>query len=202
MKCKIDGCEKVVAYTGKMLCQMHYFRFMRYGTYELVGPRGRDGLPAVRKMRRSNPAGYQLLFDPSHPLSMKDGYVYEHRKVVYSIYKDELPNCQICGKPTHWATCHIDHIDADVTNNEPANLRPVCSGCNTFRAYPEQHTVKSCMAITFDGLTQTPEEWSRDARVEVTGRTITLRKRGGMSDFDALFSPKLTHNKTKKKRKK
>lgn len=198
MQCKIDGCDGEVIYTGKMLCQKHYFRFMRYGTYELVGPRKRGGVPTVRSMRKSNAAGYQLLFEPSHPLAMSDGYVYEHRKVVYAIHGDSLPNCEICGKDTNWATCHIDHKDKDVANNEYQNLRPLCRACNTFRDYPSQHTKKNCMSITFEGITKTPEEWSRDSRVLVTGRTIASRKRSGMSDFDALFSRKLTHNKSKK----
>ena len=195
MQCKIDGCDGEVMYAGKMLCQKHYFRFMRYGTYELVGPRDRDGNPAIRKMRRSNQAGYQLLFEPLHPLAMADGYVYEHRKVIYSIHGDKLPDCEICGKPTDWKTCHIDHKDNDVTNNEPENLRPLCRACNTFREYPDQHTKKSSMAVSFDGVTQTPAEWARDSRVSVTGKTIALRKISGMSDFDALFAPKLTHKK-------
>lgn len=200
MPCKINGCDRDVMYPGKMLCQVHYFRFMRYGTYELVGPRKHGGVPTIRKMRKSNAAGYQLLFDPTHKLSMKDGYVYEHRKVVYSIYGENLPSCEICGKPTDWKTCHIDHKDTDVTNNIFGNLRPLCRACNTFRDYPSQHTKKHCMAITFDGVTQTPEEWSRDPRVLVVGRTISLRKRSGMSDFDALFSPKLTNKNTYNKK--
>ena len=35
MKCKIDGCTQNARYKKDQVCQKHYFRFMRYGTYEL-----------------------------------------------------------------------------------------------------------------------------------------------------------------------
>lgn len=198
MKCRVDGCCRDVYYGGKMLCQMHYFRMMRNGTFDLVGRLNASGEKIKRKMRRSNPAGYQLLFMPNHPLSMSDGYVYEHRKVVYDMYGENLPNCQICAKPTNWVTCHIDHIDNDVTNNIPSNLRPLCPTCNTMRDVRIWHKHKRCMSITFDGKTMTPEEWARDDRVSLSGSGIRTRKHKGMSDFDALFAPKTTH-KTKTK---
>lgn len=33
--------------------------------------------------RITNPQGYVLVREPSHPLAKADGYVFEHRKVVY-----------------------------------------------------------------------------------------------------------------------
>lgn len=193
MKCKIEGCERDAMYQAQCVCQKHYFRFMRYGTYDLSAP-------IKRKMRISNPAGYQKLYEPEHPLAGHDGYVYEHRKVVFDKYHRVLPDCEICGKPTNWETCHIDHKDNDVTNNNHENLRPLCNACNTRRFYPEQHTIKGRRSVTFEGVTKTPQEWSRDERVNVCGAQIALRMMSGMSDYDALFSPKKTHNGKNRKR--
>lgn len=36
MKCKIDGCNREAMYKADCVCQMHYFRFMRNGTYDLL----------------------------------------------------------------------------------------------------------------------------------------------------------------------
>ena len=48
------------------------------------------------------------------------------------------------------------------------------------------------MSVEFEGSVKTPEEWSRDDRVKVTGKTISARIRSGMSHRDALFSKKET----------
>lgn len=48
--------------------------------------------------------------------------------------------------------------------------------------------------VEFAGERKTPTEWARDPRVKIAGRTIVDRKRRGMSDEEALFGPKKTHN--------
>lgn len=184
--CKIDGCNTESMYKEMDVCQMHYFRFMRNGTYETV---------RTRKMRHQNPAGYFLLFDPNHCLAQAGGYVYEHRAVAYDKYGDTLPDCELCGKKCSWElyTTHIDHKDEDVTNNAPENLRPLCNGCNTKRGRPAAIKYKGSIKIEFDGEVKTPQEWSRDSRVNVSGAAIRHRKRRGLSDYDALFKDKATH---------
>lgn len=123
MDCVIPECDRSADYKKQQVCQKHYFRFMRNGSYE----------PRQRKYRIQNPAGYQKLSESNHPLANKDGYVYEHRFVVYNHYGTDLPSCELCGKATDWETCHIDHKDNDVSNNLLGNLRPVCRPCNTMR---------------------------------------------------------------------
>ena len=184
--CKVEGCKKGVMYKARKLCQMHYFRFMRNGTYKLK---------RKRKYRQTNPAGYQLLYIPGHHLSQNGGYIYEHRKVAYDKYGDNLPDCELCGKECTWDiyTTHIDHIDEDVTNNDPENLRPLCCACNSRRNLGPSHEKSNSASISFSGETMTAAEWSRDYRVKVCGSTILRRKKRGMSDNDALFLPKKTH---------
>lgn len=191
MKCKANDCCRDATYKTMQLCQKHYFRVRRNGTVEIV---------RSRKYRITNPAGYQKLFEPDHPLANSDGYVYEHRLVVYAIHGNDLPPCELCGINLEWDSCHIDHIDRDVTNNDHSNLRPLCRGCNTFRDYPEQSSISGRVGYTLNGVTMTAEEWSRQPGVNLSGRQIRARIAKGMSVEDALFSERKTHKNSVTKR--
>jgi 5-methylcytosine-specific restriction endonuclease McrA len=158
---------------------------MRTGSYE--------DRPFSRGTRRQDPRGYWQLYLPEHPLADGTGHVWEHRKIVYERYGDALPPCELCGKLVNWKTVHIDHEDENPANNDPKNLRPLCRVCNVGRTAKVHHEAKGRHAITFDGETKTAAEWARDPRVKIAGHTIMVRKRRGMSDYDALFGPKLTH---------
>lgn len=195
MKCKVEGCERECThYPRKGVCQMHYFRMMRYGTYELT----KSG---KRKDRSHNSKGYQMLYLPNHPLVMANGAVYEHRKVVYDKYGEGLPPCEKCGKHVDWKNVHIDHKDEIVDNNKAENLRVLCCACNVMRSriHIPEHTKKGRTAITYKGVTKTASEWARDQHVNISAHTIQVRLKRGMSVEDALFSPKVTHRHTKAK---
>ncbi len=188
MKCKVEDCDRDCRYVEQQVCQKHYFRMMRYGTYELT----RHG---KHKPFTRNAKGYVMSRDPEHPLAMKNGFVYEHRKVIYAKYGDRLPPCELCGKEVNWNTVHIDHKDEVVNNNEDRNLRVLCNACNVMRSrvHIPSHTRKSCHAITYNGETKTPAEWSRDPRVKIAGNTILGRLKRGMTVEEALFSERITH---------
>lgn len=193
MKCKVEGCDRECKhYPGKGVCQKYYFRMMRYGTYELT----KNG---KGKGRTRNAKGYQMLKISGHPLAMANGFVYEHRKVMYDRHGDVLPPCEKCGKEVSWKTAHIDHIDEVVDHNEEDNLRVLCRPCNVMRSrvHIPEHTKKGRTSITFDGETKTASEWSRDPRVSVSETAIKNRLKKGMSVKEALFSKKLTHRHTK-----
>ncbi len=185
MECKIDGCSRDAMYKERRLCQMHYFRFMRNGTYDTV---------MKRKYRRTNPAGYSVLYEENHPLATKCGYVYEHRLIVYKKYGESLPNCKLCDKELTWDICHVDHINEDVSDNKESNLRPLCMTCNVRRGRKPEYMYKGRHVLEFEGEKKTANEWGRDPRVLICNNTIIYRKRQGMSDYDALFSPRKTHN--------
>ena len=194
MKCKVDGCEKDATYKSESLCQKHYFRKWRYGTTELTRDKKLREIGYTRVYRITMPGkGYQRVYEPLHPLADGQGYVAEHRMVLWDRYGNNLPPCELCGAESSWATSHIDHRDNDVKNNAADNLRPLCRPCNTFRDMRPAHTFDRCMSLTYEGKTDTPHGWSRDPRVSVSSSTIRKRKLKGMSDFDALFSKKITH---------
>lgn len=189
-------------YRGVKLCQMHYHRKRRNGDFELEIEKKRRDLGYSRIYRITMPGkGYQRIYEPEHPLRDSRGYVAEHRAVVFGKYGDNLPDCELCGVGLSWSTCHIDHIDRDVKNNADSNLRPLCARCNTWRDYPDQCDLPRNHKITINGISKTPQEWSRDPGVNVSGRTIIRRKASGMSDTDAVFAPKITHKGQELKRK-
>jgi hypothetical protein len=129
--CTASECDRIASYKEKKLCQKHYFRLWRYGTTELSMPdRGKEG------GKHKHSAGYVLVRYPNHPLVTKKGLVYEHRKVIYDRYGDNLPPCEKCGADTDWHTrkTHIDHIDCNKSNNSPENLRVLCNSCNVKRS--------------------------------------------------------------------
>lgn len=171
-------------YKARGICQMHYFRFMRNGSYDIAEP----------KLRIENPAGYQQLWQPDHPLAGKSGYVFEHRVVLYAAIGPAPMECAICGVGLTWKTCKVDHIDEDVRNNARSNLRPTCNFCNTRRGMRPPVEWSRTHKITFEGITLTPFEWTRDPRVQVAHNTIVLRKARGATDAEALFGEKKTHN--------
>ncbi|MCP4061617.1 MAG: HNH endonuclease [Pseudoalteromonas sp.] len=188
--CKVKGCERASVYIGQDVCQKHYFRFLRNGTYDTVNK---------KSYRLSNPKGYQLIYKPDHPLSQRNGYIYEHRFVVYSVYGVDIPDCSLCGVACSWElyTTHIDHIDNDVTNNNPSNLRVLCNSCNTGRGKRECYLRSSSTVIEYKGQKKTPTEWSRYELCSVSGSTIRSRIKNGYSAEDAILLPSKTIKRNK-----
>lgn len=189
--CHLDGCDHDVMYPGDQICQMHYFRRMRTGSFDIQ--------KKARKASTITPNGYVRIFKPGHPLSIR-GYVFEHRYVLFEALKGKVSECDLCGKAVTWETVHVDHKDERRKNNERENLRPLCNPCNTRRNYPERHTFSNSIPITYEGVTMTPHEWARDERVDICGATIRSRKIKGMTDYDALFKEKLTNKVAKRNR--
>lgn len=183
MTCVIDGCDRQAQYKARGICQMHYFRHMRTGQYDL---------PKKERKKVVTPNGYVRVYAKGHALA-NGSYVFEHRMVAYEEYGDQLPGCAMCGAKITWETCHIDHIDENRQNNSSENLRPLCNACNTRRSRKDEHEYDHCMGLTHNGETKSATEWAKDPRVFISAASIRRRKRAGMTDSQALFAPKETH---------
>lgn len=185
MQCKIDECGRDAMYAAQQVCQKHYFRFMRTGSYEL-GP-VTNGEPIV------TPNGYVRIYAPEHPLaSAGRPRVFEHRVVVYDDVGPGEHPCELCGKVVTWATLHIDHIDEDRRNNIRTNLRVTCRGCNTSR------TTRGPF-YELDGVSKSATQWAAEPGVTVSAHQFKIRLRKGMTVREALFTPNVTHPRAKAK---
>lgn len=173
MICKVESCNREAAYKKDAVCQMHYFRMMRTGSYEKK-IKSRKGL-------FETPNGYIRIFSPNHQLADKDGYVLEHRKVLFDVIGDIITKCEICQKPWKWGgkKNHVDHIDGDKKNNSIENLRPLCNGCNSSRKNE----------IEYMGKKMNAEAWSREIGGAISANTIKARIRAGWNMFDVLNQP-------------
>jgi hypothetical protein len=192
MKCKVDDCERDAVYKEKCVCQKHYFRMMRYGTYETT----RVG---KAKDRIVTPNGYIKIYRPNHEMSDKRGYAFEHRYNLFEKFNGSELECEKCGAYWNWRPYkdHVDHKDNNKENNDTSNLRPLCNACNTRRTKRVFHKESGRMSVTYKGETKTPEEWSRDDKCTVSGHTISRRIRKGQTAYEAIFSPSRTIKKRK-----
>ena len=180
--CKVEGCERAANYKEEGVCQKHYFRMMRYGTYNLT---------SSRKEFIFSPNGYKKIYLPDHPLSDKGGYVFEHRYFLFEKIGFGSHSCAMCGKPWSWKgkSDHVDHINEDRLDNSISNLRPLCNPCNSRRNRIPEHKCKNKSSITLFGETKTAEEWGRDQRVEVSGYNLRQRLKAGWNIEKAISTP-------------
>ena len=170
--CHVDSCDRKAMYKTDAVCQKHYFRRMRYGHY---------GLNLKRQERLNHSNGYIVIYAKDHPLANKQGYVYEHRMVMFERYNIDLPPCQFCGNLSDWFTrkTHIDHIDEDRKNNRLQNLRVLCNACNVGRNRHE---------ITIDGQSMSATRWAQQAGVSSSPETISRRLRLGVRPEVAVYA--------------
>lgn len=83
---------------------------------------------------------------PGHPLADPDGRIAVHAVVLYGRIGPGWHPCHWCGKRIEWRPVGAprkgrlvpDHLDGDPRNNDPANLVPACSGCNSGRGLPNR----------------------------------------------------------------
>lgn len=197
MQCVIENCRRTVRYKDRGICQMHYFRFMRNGSYDLKTER-RPSPKRPRKDRYVDPKGYVVVWAEGHPLANKRGLVRENRRVYHDEVDSSPTSCLLCSEPINWKTLHIDHIDNNTGNNDKHNLRALCRSCNVFRGHTAESMGKHILEV--DGVRMDAMAWARCAGVELSGHTILCRFKGGMSAKDAIFSPRKTHQNTRTKK--
>lgn len=123
--CDIEGCTKPRRSATAAWCEMHYGRWRRNGDPKLI----QEPQPLY-----ANDRGYIKLRLSDHPLADRQGYIYEHRAVVYELAGSGKQPCFWCGVEMEWGrNLHVDHLDHNRGNNDPSNLVISCRQCNTTR---------------------------------------------------------------------
>ena len=70
--------------------------------------------------------------------STERGYGRQWRKVRAAVLADE-PLCRMCAEQgTTMAATEVDHVDGNSSNNDRANLRPLCKPCHSRRTLRDQ----------------------------------------------------------------
>lgn len=93
---------------------------------------------------------YVIRTEPTHPLSTKNGSIFEHRMVLYDAIGPGTHLCHWCGKQVTWHVRQqsgvysgdlvVDHLDGNTVNNALTNLVPSCTQCNIRRN--STHTIQ------------------------------------------------------------
>lgn len=128
--CTIESCEKPARSAKAEWCKMHYHRWYRHGSVDLVD----SVIPSVSLGRR-----YKSAYMPAHPLASKHGKVYVHRMVLFDEIGPGPHACHWCGTEVDWLPkgdpreLQPDHLNNDGGDNRPENLKPSCRTCNSTR---------------------------------------------------------------------
>jgi hypothetical protein len=93
--------------------------------------------------RRTNAGGYvEIFLDHEHILCRKDGWVLEHRALLFDAIGPEPQPCYWCGFVLPWRNhadwkqaLVVDHLNERRTDNDIRNLVPACWYCNANRSW-------------------------------------------------------------------
>lgn len=185
LQCSVEGCQKPANRVGAKMCEMHYGRIRRHGGTETPDRVAPDFLP--------HSGGYLLAYAPGHPLARgRCPRVYAHRVAFYAKHGDGPFSCNWCAIGVNWDGMHVDHLDDDKTNNNPANLVPSCPTCNQQRGkHKAQAAHRAKTGITVSGRTQTLNEWA--AEVGLARNAIMMRLAKGWTAEAAVMTPRGRH---------
>jgi hypothetical protein len=124
IKCKSTWCDKKANRIASGWCEACY-----------ISARRNNGEPKqkVYLYKHTTPAGYVKLYKPNHPLVDSNGFVFEHRYVMYESFNGKCNNCIWCNKDLSWDKVVIDHLNENKSDNRLSNLAFSCNNCNRAR---------------------------------------------------------------------
>jgi hypothetical protein len=123
--CRVPGCLKTRHIpTRSRLCSMHNWRMRQHGSFDL---------PPRQPVK------------PDRNGHLKIRREWEHRTVLRAVIGEEPHPCHWCNRTLTWGVdlC-VDHLDFNPLNNDPRNLVPSCSPCNTRRSAAVRPPVTHC----------------------------------------------------------
>lgn len=131
--CGAEDCCRPARTPNGAMCEMHYYRARRASLPKK--PQRPKASPPVRRVRDTHvqSGGYRMRKVPDHPLAGRNGWVYEHRIVVFLKYGPGEQRCHWCDLSLSWKEAVVDHINEAKTDNRPSNLVVACSPCNRAR---------------------------------------------------------------------
>lgn len=121
--CAVHKCQRPATRVGARLCDMHYCRVRRNGNLY--------ARPLTERFLTN--AGYVKRRAIGHPLTNKDGFVFEHRLVAYEAHGVGPHPCHWCGAMLTWSKIVVDHLNEKKADNIPSNLVISCGPCNRIR---------------------------------------------------------------------
>ena len=179
--CTVEGCAKLANRVGLGLCESHYMRLRRNETTEFIGHR------APGNLQHSN--GYVVKAAPGHPRALGGYRAYEHRVVFTDAHGEGPFTCHWCQKQVTWSDMHVDHVDADPSNNAIENLVASCPPCNVKRGHQQgRDTWREKVGIELNGEKRTLNEWA--ALYGISRVSIVARMKRGLSPEDAITRPR------------
>lgn len=180
--CSVEGCGKDANRVRLGLCEMHYMRQRRKGSFDAFVP----------KQRYGHVHGYVKVRCEGHPLvrGRRDAIEYEHRVVYYNAHGAGPFACHHCGARVTWADMHVDHLNDIPHDNRIDNLVSSCPGCNQKRGLPKMvaSVRKQHSTLTAFGRSHTISEWAREVGISRTA--LKARIDGGWPLERALTEPR------------
>ena len=99
------------------------------------------------KDHQQNRKARQIIYEPSHPLTGKNGYLSLSRFLLFNKIGPSPHKCNWCKRTIHWIigkrqtgtnALIVDHVNSNPKNNDIKNIVPSCQSCNTKRSLPDQ----------------------------------------------------------------
>jgi len=190
--CTIEGCQSVACRDKDTICEAHYMRRRRNGSFDVVN--------TVTDGNLVHSGGYLLEYAPGHPLRAgSHSRVYQHRVVYYDAHGDGPFSCHCCGKSVSWSDMHVDHLNDVVTDNRIENLAAACAVCNQQRGRHKMAKTMRANGVIWSahGLSMCKAEWAK--YLGVSRNTIESRLSRGAS-LEAALVPRYGNSGPKSKR--